>query len=104
MSNIHPANPRSVHPRYRLRLYVAGMGARSSIAISNVRDICNVELAGHYDLEIIDLYLKPALAAADDIIGVPTLIRKLPEPLRRILGDLSDRTKVLMGLELGARG
>ena len=87
-------------PHYRLRLYVAGMTPRSSLAIANIKEICEGELAGRFDLEVIDLYLKPALAAGDQIIAVPTLIRKLPTPLRRIIGDLSNRERVLIGLDL----
>lgn len=85
---------------YNLRLYVAGMTPRSTLAIANIKDICAGELAGRFDLEVIDLYLKPALAAGDQIIAVPTLIRMIPTPLRRIIGDLSDREKVLVGLDL----
>lgn len=85
---------------YTLRLYVAGMTPRSTIAIANIRAICGAELEGRCSLEIIDLYLKPKLAAADQIIAVPTLIRNLPSPARRIIGDLSDRGKVLSSLEL----
>lgn len=100
-TNRRPATP--VEPassRYNLRLYVAGMTPRSSLAIANITEICASELAGRFDLEVIDLYLKPALAAGDQIIAVPTLIRKLPQPLRRIIGDLSDRERVLVGLDL----
>lgn len=86
--------------RYHLRLYVAGMTPRSSLAIANIKEICDDKLEGRYDLQVIDLYLKPTLAAGDQIIALPTLIRKLPAPLRRIIGDLSDRERVLIGLDL----
>ena len=87
-------------PRYGLRLYVAGMTPRSSRAIANIKTLCEVELKGRYDLEVVDLYQHPALAAGEQIIAVPTLIRQLPHPLRRIIGDLSDHERVLIGLDL----
>jgi circadian clock protein KaiB len=86
--------------RYVLRLYVAGMTPRSARAIANIKEICEEHLKGLYALQVIDLYQQPVLAAGDQIIAVPTLIRKLPPPLRRIIGDLSDREKVLIGLDL----
>jgi circadian clock protein KaiB len=87
-------------PRYRLRLYVAGMTPRSARAIANIKEICEVHLKGLYDLQVIDLYQQPMLAEGDQIIAVPTLIKKLPLPLRRLIGDLSDRERVLIGLDL----
>ncbi len=92
------AKPRK--PRYELRLYVAGMTPRSTRAIANIKEICEEHLKGRYDLQVIDLYQQPVLAKGDQIIAVPTLIRKLPLPLRRIIGDLSDREQVLIGLDL----
>ena len=86
--------------RYELRLYVAGMTPRSTRAIANIKEICEEHLKGHYDLQVIDLYQQPALAEGNQIIAVPTLIKKLPVPLRRIIGDLSDRERVLVGLDL----
>ncbi|NQU39397.1 MAG: circadian clock protein KaiB [Lentisphaerae bacterium] len=77
-------------PRYELRLYVAGTTPRSTRAIANINKICVEHLQGHYDLKVIDLYQQPLLAKGDQIIAVPTLIRELPPPLRRIIGDLSD--------------
>jgi len=87
-------------PRYVLRLYVAGMTPRSTRAIANIKEICEEHLKGLYALQVIDLYQQPVLAKGDQIIAVPTLIRKLPVPLRRIIGDLSDRERVLVGLDI----
>jgi circadian clock protein KaiB len=86
--------------RYELRLYVAGMTPRSARAIANIKEICEEHLKGHYDLQVIDLYQQPVLAKGHQIIALPTLIKKLPVPLRRIIGDLSDREKVLIGLDI----
>lgn len=86
--------------RYVLRLYVTGMTTRAMRAIENVRAICDDHLAGRYDLEIIDVYLQPVLARDAQIIAAPTLIKKLPLPLRRIIGDMSQRDRVLLGLDL----
>jgi circadian clock protein KaiB len=86
--------------RYVLRLYVAGMTPRSSRAITNIKEICEEHLKGLYNLQVVDLYQQPMLAEGHQIIAVPTLIKKLPVPLRRIIGDLSDREKVLIGLDL----
>ena len=87
-------------PLYELRLYVAGMTPRSSRAIANIKAICEEYLEGHYDLKVFDIYKQPALNAGEQIVAVPTLIKKLPAPLRRIIGDLSDRERVLIGLDL----
>jgi circadian clock protein KaiB len=86
--------------RYVLRLYVTGMTPRSTRAVANVRDICETHLQGRYDLEVIDIYQQPVLAKGEQIIAAPTLIRKLPLPLRRIIGDLSSTERVLVGLDL----
>jgi len=88
--------------RYLLKLYVTGASARTSTAIANLRQICEKELAGQYQLEIIDVLESPHLAEDDKILATPTLIKSLPLPLRRVIGDLSDREKVLMGLEVQA--
>ena len=85
---------------YALRLYVAGMSSLSVEAITNIKRICEEELAGRYELEVIDLYQRPSLAADEQIIAVPTLIRKLPLPLRHIIGDLSNEERVLVGLDI----
>lgn len=87
-------------PHYELRLYVAGTTPLSTRAIANIKKICAEHLQGRYDLQVIDLYQQPLLAKGDQIIAVPTLIRKLPLPLRRIIGDLSNRERVLIGLDL----
>lgn len=86
-----------------LRLYVAGQSPKSVRAIENLASVCREHLAGQYHLEVIDLLENPALARDDEIVAVPTLIRKLPEPIRRIIGDLSDTDKVLVGLQIRAR-
>jgi circadian clock protein KaiB len=86
--------------RYILRLYVAGQTPKSVLAITNIKRICEEELQGQYDLEVIDLYQQPQLAQGEQIIAVPTLIKKLPPPLRRIIGDMSDTERVLVGLDL----
>lgn len=86
--------------RYVLRLYVTGATTRSRRAIVNLDGICRDYLKGRYDLKVIDVYQKPTLAKDEQIIAAPTLIRKLPLPIRRIIGDLSDRDAVLLGLDL----
>jgi circadian clock protein KaiB len=88
---------------YVLRLYVTGMTARATRAIENLREICDRHLAGRYDLEIVDVYQQPALARDEQIVAAPTLIRKLPLPLRRIIGDMSQPDRVLLGLDLIGR-
>ncbi len=85
---------------YVLRLYVAGTTQRSTRAIVNIKKICEEHLQGHYDLQVIDIYQQPVLAGGEQIIAVPTLIKKLPPLLRRIIGDLSDHDRVLIGLDL----
>ncbi len=86
--------------RYVLRLYVTGMTTRATRAIRNVREICDEHLKGRYDLEVIDVYRQPVLARNEQIIAAPTLVKKLPLPLRRIIGDMSHRDRVLLGLDL----
>jgi circadian clock protein KaiB len=86
--------------RYLLRLYVVGATPRSQRAIANLREICETELAGRYELEVIDIYQQPTLGAGEQIIAAPTLIRKLPLPVRRLVGDMSDREHVLLGLDI----
>ena len=87
-------------PRYVLRLYVTGVTPRSTRAIANIREICEEHLKGHYDLQVIDIYQQPTLAKDEQIIAAPTLIKKLPMRLRRVLGDFSDAERVLIGLDL----
>ena len=86
--------------RYVLRLYVAGQTPKSVDAITNIRKICEENLKGRYRLDVIDLYQQPQLAQDEQIIAVPTLIKKLPLPLRRIIGDMSDTERMLVGLDL----
>jgi len=91
------------HGHYVLRLYVAGSTPQSSYAIQNIARLCDEHLKGSYDLEVIDLYQHPALARGEQLIAAPTLIKKLPLPLRRLVGDLSDTQRVLVGLDLVPR-
>ena len=86
--------------KYVLRLYVAGMTPRSQEAIRTVTAICEEHLAGRCDLEVIDLYQQPTLAEGEQIIAAPTLIKKLPAPLRKIIGSMADKEKLLVGLDL----
>ncbi len=85
---------------YILRLYVTGTTPQSVKAIANIKQICEEHLAGRYDLEVIDLYQWPNLAQGEQIVAAPTLIKKLPSPLRRIIGDMSNSEKVLVGLDI----
>jgi circadian clock protein KaiB len=89
---------------YSLRLYVAGQTPKSLAAIANLKRICEDHLAGQYTIEVIDLLITPQLAAGDQIVALPTLVRRLPPPLKRIIGDLSDFERVLVGLDLRAAG
>ena len=94
-------NGRKAKPAaYVLRLYVAGQTPRCIAAFANLKKICEEHLAGQYRIEVIDLLLNPQLAAGDQILAIPTLVRKLPEPVRKIIGDLSDTERVLVGLDL----
>lgn len=85
---------------YNLRLYVAGQTPKSVAAIANLKRLCETHLPGRYTIEVIDLMKDPALAQRDQIVAIPTLIRQLPEPLKRIIGDLSNAEKVLVGLDI----
>jgi circadian clock protein KaiB len=89
--------------KYVLRLYVSGVTPRSTRAIANIKKICEEHLKGRYELEVIDLYQQPGLAKDEQVIAAPTLVKKLPLPLRRFIGDLSDTEKILVGLELIAK-
>ena len=86
--------------KYELRLYVAGNTPKSMTAITNLRRYCEEHLADQYVLEVIDLLVHPQLAAGDQILAIPTLVRKVPVPIRKIIGDLSNEEKVLVGLDL----
>ena len=87
-------------PLYVLRLYVAGLTPKSTKTISDVKKTCEEYLAGRYELEVVDIYQQPKLAKGEQIIAAPTLIKKLPLPLRKLIGDMSDREKFLVGLDL----
>jgi len=88
---------------YRLRLYVAGPTPKSVLAFRNLQQICEAHLQGRYEIEIIDLLENPQLARGDQILAVPTLVRRQPEPIRKIIGDLSNTERVLVGLDLRVR-
>ncbi len=88
---------------YVLRLYVSGATARSVAAIKNLKEICETHLQNRYDLQVIDIYQQPELARSAQIIAAPTLIKQLPAPLRKLVGDLSETERVLVGLELAPR-
>ena len=88
---------------WELRLYVAGQTAKSVAALANLRRYCEQHLAGRYSLEVIDLLVNPQLAEGDQILAIPTLVRKVPEPIRKIIGDLSNEEKVLVGLDIRSR-
>ena len=94
------AAERAAKPEWQLRLYVAGQTAKSAAALSNLKRLCETHLAGRYEIEIVDLLVNPTLAAGDQILAVPTLVRKFPEPIRKIIGDLSDEERVLVGLDV----
>jgi circadian clock protein KaiB len=89
--------------KYVLRLYVSGSTSKSALAIENIKRILEEHLKNRHDLEVIDIYQQPSLARDDQIVAVPTLIKRSPLPLRRLIGDLSDLKKVLFGLDLGMR-
>lgn len=109
MKPAKPAPPKSVKskktakpagPHYDLRLYVAGQTPRSLQALSNLKQICEQYLAGQYRITIIDLLKRPQLAAGDQILAIPTLVRAIPTPMRKIIGDLSNTERVLVGLDV----
>ena len=90
----------SKKPEYQLRLYVAGQTPKSMQALQNLNHLCEEYLEGKYTIEVIDLLLNPQLAEGDQILAIPTLVRKVPEPIRKIIGDLSNEQKVLVGLDI----
>lgn len=98
------AHAEAPQERYLLRLYISGMTPAATRAITNLKQICEQYLAGRYDLEIVDVYQQPVLAKDEQILAAPTLIKKLPEPLRRIIGDMSNKDRVLLGLDLRPKG
>ncbi len=87
-------------PKYILRLYVTGMSLRSTMAIENVKKICDENLKGRYELEVIDVLQQPEYVKKEQLLAAPTLIKKLPLPLRRLIGDMSNKDRVLVGLDL----
>ena len=99
-TKIDLAMSESGNDKYILRLYITGTTSRSVLALTNLKKICEEYIEGRYELEVIDLYRMPNLAKDEQIIAAPTLIKKLPLPFRRIIGDMSDVEKVLMGLDL----
>jgi len=98
------ARKKSASDEWILRLYVAGQSARASAALRNLEAICEEHLAGRYRIEVIDLLKQPQLARGDQIVAVPTLVRHLPPPMKKIIGDLSNQDRVLVGLDLRPRG
>jgi circadian clock protein KaiB len=97
------AMPSSANQAFRLRLYVAGQTPKAVLAFRNLKQICEEHLQGRYEIEIIDLVENPQLAAGDQILAVPTVVRRLPEPIKKIIGDLSNTERVLVGLDLRER-
>jgi len=86
--------------KYELRLYIAGNTPRSATALRNLKKYCEEHLKGIYEIEVIDLLINPQLAEGDQILAIPTLVKKVPEPVRKIIGDLSNEEKVLVGLDI----
>ncbi len=97
------AAARAQRQTYKLKLYVAGINLRSSEAIRSIKEICEQHLKDRYDLEIIDIYQQPTLAKGEQIIAAPTLIKQVPVPLRRLIGNLADKERILVGLDLQPR-
>ena len=89
-----------LEPAYRLRLFVTGSTPKSVKAITNLRSICEEHLAGQYELDIVDLYQQPEMAKLNKLVAAPTLIKTLPEPVRRVIGDMSNEEQVLLGLDI----
>jgi circadian clock protein KaiB len=97
---VEPGTREAGTPEWQLKLYVAGQTPRSMAALANLKKVCETHLAGRYQIEVVDLLVNPRLAAGDQILAVPTLVRKVPEPIRKIIGDLSNEEKVLVGLDV----
>jgi circadian clock protein KaiB len=98
--NGRPVRPRLTTETWQLRLYVAGRSPKSVAAYANLVRICDEHLGGRYTIEVVDLLKNPHLARGDQIVAIPTLVRKLPEPIRKIVGDLSNTDQTLVGLQL----
>jgi circadian clock protein KaiB len=103
LSENRSAVPSPREQTFSLRLYVAGQTPKSMLAFTNLKQICEEHLLGRYEIEIIDLLENPQLARGDQILAVPTLVRRLPEPIKKIIGDLSNTERVLVGLDLRTR-
>ena len=103
LSEESTATPLTEGKAYRLRLYVAGQTPKSVFALDNLKQICEEHLQGRYEIEVIDLLVSPQLAQGDQILALPTLVRRLPEPIKKIIGDLSNTERVLVGLDLRVR-
>jgi circadian clock protein KaiB len=99
-TRVKKAQPRRAGAEWELRLYIAGETAKSMAAFSNLQKICEEHLKGRYRIEVIDLLQNPQLARGDQILAIPTLVRKLPTPIKKIIGDLSNEERVLVGLDL----
>ncbi len=95
-----PNNGAGGESEWELRLYVAGQTPRSIVALNNLKQLCETHLKGRYRIEVVDLLVNPQLSREDQIFAVPTLVRKLPEPIKKIIGDLSNTERVLVGLQL----
>ena len=100
MTTVKSRKPAARAETWELRLYVAGKTAKSITALDNLRRICEEFLPGQYKIEVIDLLREPQLAKGDQIVAIPTLVRKLPQPVRKIIGDLSNQERTLVGLQL----
>jgi len=95
--------PKPKNKEYVLRLYIAGTTSKSIRAVANIKEICESSLKNRYDLEVIDIYQQPVLMKGEQIIAAPTLVKKLPLPLRKFIGDMSDTERILVGLDLKPR-
>lgn len=100
--NPKSAMAKAASKKYQLRLYIAGNTPKSSAALKNLKMYCEGHLQGIYEIEVIDLLVNPQLAEGDQILAIPTLVKKVPEPVRKIIGDLSNEEKVLVGLDIKA--
>ena len=103
LSEDRSASPSPEPKTYQLRLYVAGKTPKSILALTNLQRICEDHLQGRYEIEVVDLLVSPQLAQGDQILALPTLVRRLPEPIKKIIGDLSNKERVLVGLDLRER-
>ena len=100
MSATHPSTEHEQSVACHLRLYVAGQSPKSLRALANLKRLCEEHLDSDYEIEVVDLLEQPRLAAGDEIVAIPTLVRRLPTPMRKIIGDLSDPERVIVGLQL----